>query len=129
MIKARDTTRLLVILSIAIVITLATFAIQRHGPEVGTYGNVCGSTGDQPCTHILLNAGYPLGYVFDMGYVFDNPSVSVRDKLMPIIEDEFRIIPFILDTIFYAVALSLLSIGFKKIRPSEGKKYLKIQSR
>jgi hypothetical protein len=123
MIKARDTTRLLVILSIAIVITLATFAIQRHGPEIGTYGNVCGSTGDQPCTHILLNAGYPLGYVFD------NPSVSVRDKLMPIIEDEFRIIPFILDTIFYAVALSLLSIGFKKIRPSEGKKYLKIQSR
>lgn len=113
--KIKRTKRVLIFLLLAIMFTLASFAIQRYGPEVGTYGNVCGPTGDQACTHVLLNAGFPLGYIFD------NPSISVRDQLMPIIEDEFRIIPFLLDTVFYAVILSLLWLGYKNIQLSEGK--------
>jgi hypothetical protein len=113
--KNKRSKRILIILLSAIMFTLASFAIQRYGPEVGTYGNVCGPSGDQACTHVLLNAGFPLGYIFD------NPSVSVRDQLMPIIEDEFRIIPFLLDTAFYALILSLLSLGYTKIQLSEGK--------
>jgi hypothetical protein len=101
------------VLSLSIVLTIVSFAIQRHGPEVGVYGNVCGPNGDQLCLRPKLNAGFPLGYVFD------NTATSVRDQLTPFVEDDFRIFPFLLDLLIYGTGIYLISLGLKKIRIRE----------
>jgi hypothetical protein len=46
--------------------------IQTVGPEVGSYGNVCGPSGDELCYQELLKGGFPLAYLYD------EPAVLVR---------------------------------------------------
>ena len=82
---------------IGLALTCASFACQRMGPEIGVYGNMCE---DQPhgfCYGKLLGAGLP------MQYVIDEPGVSVMYKLS--MEDDFRIVPFLLDVLFYSAII------------------------
>ena len=77
--------------------------IQEVGPEVGTYGNVCGPSGNELCYQELLKGGFPIAYIFD------SPGVSVRDQL-GFFEDDLYIFPFIMDslilgTVFWLVVL------------------------
>jgi hypothetical protein len=79
---------------IGIGLTCASFAYQQMGPEIGVYGNECE---DQPhgfCYGPLLGAGLPMQYVLDF------PGVSVVYRLDS--EDYFRIVPFLLDVLFYS---------------------------
>lgn len=102
--------RVIKLISLSIIFTAVSFTFQRFGPEVGVYGNVCGPSEDQLCLRPKFNGGFPLGYVFD------NPATSVRDQLTPFVEDDFRILPFLLDVLFYGVVLYSISLGLKKIR-------------
>ena len=82
---------------IGFAITCASFAYQQMGPEIGVYGNMCD---DQPhgyCYGRLLGAGLP------MQYVLDQPGVSVMYELG--VEDNFRIVPFLLDVLFYSAMI------------------------
>jgi hypothetical protein len=100
-------------IGLSIALASLSFIVQRYGPETGICGNVCGPNQNEWCVCPLLNAGFPLGYVFDI------PATSVRNQLVPFIEDEFRLVPFIIDVLFYVVAVYALSAAIKRSRFSQ----------
>lgn len=89
-------------LVLAMGITLATFFYQRYGPFMGQYGNLCGPVGSgQLCIRYVLQAGWPLPYVFDI------PTISVPYKLC-IIEDEMNFGFFALDVCFFTSLVNVV---------------------
>lgn len=80
--------------------------IERNGPEVAAYGDMCGATQDQPCMKPRLNGGYPWAYLFDA------PGISVEDRLS-FGEDEFRMYPFLADLVTY---LAVFAVGTHLVR-------------
>jgi hypothetical protein len=93
---------------VAIVITIFSSNIQRVGPEMGVWGNVCGESGNELCYEPVLNGGFPFPYLID------NLGVSVPGALH-YAEDEFRLIPFMLDVILMSVFLSAIFIISKEL--------------
>ena len=84
---------------VAIAVTAYSSNIQRFGPELGVYGNLCGPSGNELCYEPILNGGLPIPYFFD------NPGISVRGTL-DFFEDEFRVLPFLIDVILIGAILS-----------------------
>ena len=78
---------------IGIGLTCASFACQQMGPEIGVYGNMCEDQPQDLCYDELLGAGFPVHYVLDQ------PGISVMYRIN--MEDNFRIVPFLLDFLFY----------------------------
>lgn len=100
---------LAVVILAASALVLASSAIQVVGPEEGTYGNVCGPSGDDLCYQELVKGGFPFAFIFD------NPSVSVRDQI-GFFEDDFFIIPFIIDALILCFTLwAILFLGRKAL--------------
>jgi len=62
----------LAFLLVAVVLVALSMTIQTVGPEVGSYGNVCGPSRDELCYQELLKEGFPLAYLYD------EPAVLVR---------------------------------------------------
>lgn len=59
----------------AIVLTLLSVRIERIGPELVQYGNLCGPTGMDPCYKPVLKGGFPVAYLVDA------PGISVERQL------------------------------------------------
>ena len=89
--------RFIVTTIIAVALTCASVVYQQMGPETGVYGNMCADQPEGLCIGRLLGAGLPLQYVIDQ------PGVSIVYQLGP--EDKFRIVPFVLDILFYDFSL------------------------
>ena len=89
-------------LLLALALTLLSSLVQRKGPEQASYGNLCGLNSDQDCLEPVLNGGFPLGYLFDQ------PGVSVERKL-DFVDDKFRFTPFTLNFIIY-LCLALVAV-------------------
>jgi hypothetical protein len=87
-------------LVLAIVLALLSVRVERVGPELVVYGNVCGPTGSDLCYKPWLKGGFPFAYLFDA------PGVSVQDQLA-FIEDRFYLVPFALDVALYFAAIVL----------------------
>jgi hypothetical protein len=87
---------LVAVLALVLSVTLALLSvfIQRQGPELVQYGNLCGPTGNDPCTRPVLKGGFPFAYLFD------NPGVSVENQLA-FIEDQMSLGALILDIAVY----------------------------
>jgi hypothetical protein len=81
----------IILFFLALTTTILSFRIQRFGPEVGYLGSDC----RPECLLLKLNAGWP------WPYVFDSMGISVLNALGS--EDEFRVLPFLLDLVFYGV--------------------------
>ena len=94
---------LAVAVAVALSLTLLSSVIQRNGPELASYGNMCGPSSDQDCLEPVLNAGFPFGYLFDQ------PGVSIERQLF-FVEDNLRPVPFALDFLAY---LSLVALAFR----------------
>ena len=90
-------------LIVAVVLAAASVGVQRHGPETGVFGNLCGPDGSEPCVRPLLNGGFPIGFLYD------SPGVSVEDRL-GLGEDRLRPLPFLGDVVFY---FGLLAISWR----------------
>jgi hypothetical protein len=84
---------ILTVVSISFV--LASYTYQQKGPEIGVYGNACVDQPNGLCKGPILGAGFPFQYVID------NLGTSVREQLG--MEDNFRLIPFLLDILFYNI--------------------------
>jgi hypothetical protein len=82
----------------AFILTCASCAYQRRGPELVVVGNVCGPSGNDLCYEPVLKGGFPLAYIYDA------PGVSVQGKL-DLGEDKLRPGAFALDVFAYFVAL------------------------
>ena len=65
------------------------------------FGNLCGTTHDQPCMRPSLKGGYPLAFLVD------TPGVSVEDQLF-VGEDQIIPLAFVADWAVCSAALWLL---------------------
>ena len=94
--------RSLAVLSLitAIVLTSMSVGIERTGPELAEYGNLCGLDHSSPCYQPVLKGGFPVAYLFD------NPGISVEHQLS-FGEDEFRGGALLLDVAIYFALLLL----------------------
>jgi hypothetical protein len=78
----------------AILLTLLSSNVERTGPELVSYGNLCGPLNDRTCLEPVLNGGFPFAYVFD------RPGESVERYLF-LLQDEIRPLPLVLDFLVY----------------------------
>lgn len=97
----------LVSLTFVLASTLAILSVlvERTGPELQQYGNLCGPTSNDPCYKPVLKGGFPFAYLFDA------PGISVERKLH-FVEDTLRPAPLFLDiAVYFAVVLLAVQIG------------------
>jgi hypothetical protein len=78
----------------ALSLTLLSSFVERVGPELASYGNLCGPSSDQACLEPVPNAGLPFAYIFDI------PGESVERRLN-FLQDGIRPLPFALDFFVY----------------------------
>ena len=101
----RSTKLSLIVVALISAITLAflSVCIERMGPELAAYGNLCGRSGSDPCYEPVLKGGFPAAYLFDA------PGVSVERQLA-FVEDNLFVGPLVLDVAIY-FALILFAIA------------------
>lgn len=83
---------------LATVLALLSVNIQRTGPEMVEYGNMCGPTSSDPCHEPELKGGFPIAYLIDA------PGVSVEHQLS-LGEDDLRPEALALDVALYVAAI------------------------
>jgi hypothetical protein len=100
----------------AITLALGSVYVERAGPELAAYGNMCGPHADELCLEPVLKDGFPVAYLFD------TPGVSIERQLS-IGEDRLFVGPLILDiAIYFAIVLSaILVIGRARMREFRGR--------
>ena len=84
----------------AITLALLSVHVERVGPELAEYGNLCGPNAADPCLKPVLKAGFPVAYLFDA------PGVSVERQLA-FAEDKLVVGALLLDIAFYVVLVLL----------------------
>ena len=89
---------------LAIALSLLSVRLQRIGPELAAYGNLCGPSHFDPCLEPVLNGGFPFAYLFDA------PGISIEHQLS-FGEDDLRPISLMLDIIVYFIATLLVGWG------------------
>jgi hypothetical protein len=90
------------LVSAALSLALLSSEIERTGPELARYGNLCGPSFGDPCLRPVLKGGFPFAYLFDA------PGVSVEGKLS-FGEDVLRPAPLVIDVgVYFAVILLVL---------------------
>ena len=92
--------------ALALALTLLSVFVQREGPEVEAYGNLCGPAGNQDCYKPALKGGFPFAYLSDQ------PGVSVERQLS-FGEDTLHPAALALDIAIYWSAL-MLALRFAK---------------
>jgi hypothetical protein len=105
---------LLALAAVALVLTIASAAVQRVGPRRMVEGETWCST-PAPCAIPALGAGFPLPFLID------DPQVSVPNAI-GLGEDDFRPGAFLLDALFFFVLAllvrSLIRSRFRTHRPA-----------
>ena len=99
--------RILLASFLAVVLSVLSAFIERTGPEVASYGNMCGPAANDPCLKPLLKGGLPIAYLFDQ------PGVSVEHQLT-FAEDQVLIGAFALNTALYFAAIVLVARLLRK---------------
>lgn len=72
------------VLIAAIALALLSVYVERTGPELAQYGNLCGPAGMDPCYQPVLKGGFPIAYLFDA------PGIS-RQGQLAFVEDELHV--------------------------------------
>lgn len=83
---------------LAAVLALLSVNVQRTGPEVVEYGNMCGPNSSDPCYEPELKGGFPIAYLIDA------PGVSVEHQLS-LGEDDLHPEALALDVALYFAAI------------------------
>lgn len=99
--------RILLASVLAFVLSVLSAFIERTGPEVASYGNMCGTAANDPCLEPLVNGGFPIAFLFD------NPGISVQYRLS-FAEDQVRIGALAFNTALYFAAIVLAARLIRK---------------
>lgn len=102
----------LLALMAAIVLALASVHVERIGPRLVQYGNLCGPIAADPCYQPELKGGFPVAFLFDA------PGVS-RERQLAFGEDKLDVGALVLDIAVYFV-LALLAAHVHLRRRSGG---------
>jgi len=89
-------------LFLAIALALLSVRVERVGPELIAYGNLCGPNAADPCYKPVLKGGFPVAYLFDA------PGISVERQLS-FGEDKLYAGALIIDIAIY-LAIVLLAM-------------------
>jgi hypothetical protein len=104
------------VIGIALVaaITLACMSvyIERTGPELVQYSNLCTAPDLGPCYKPALKGGFPVPYLFD------SPGIS-RERQLAFGEDKLHIAGLIADIAVYFLLLLIVAWAIRR-RPSAG---------
>lgn len=92
---------------LATALAILSVYIERTGPELAAYGNLCGASTNEPCYELALKGGYPFAYLFD------SPGVSVEHKLS-FIEDKFIPSWFLANCLAYLFILCCAYVFYKR---------------
>ena len=87
----------------AITLTLLSVCVERVGPELAQYGNLCGPRAVDPCYKPVVKGGFPVAYLFDA------PGISVERQLS-FGEDKLFTGALILDIALYFAIILLASL-------------------
>lgn len=98
------------VLITAITLALLSVYVERIGPELAVYGNLCGPSGSDFCYKPVLKGGFPVAYLFDM------PGVSVERELS-FGEDNLSVAALVLDIVIYfaTVFLIMLAVSHRRL--------------
>ena len=95
-------------LVLAFALAVLSSFVQREGPELESYGNLCGPAANESCYKPALKGGLPLAYLFDA------PGVSVERQLS-FGEDTLHPLALVLDIAVYWAAI-MFAIWFANRR-------------
>lgn len=85
-------------LELALALALASSYVQSEGPELESYGNLCGPAANESCDKPVLKGGFPLAYLFD------TQGVSVERQLS-FVDDTPHPFTLVLDIAIYWSAI------------------------
>ena len=87
---------------LAIVLATMSVAIERTGPEMRSYGNLCGPASNADCYKPAFKGGFPFAFLID------TPGISVEYQLA-FIEDDFYPGAFCLDVaVYFSIAVLVM---------------------
>ncbi|MEK8033467.1 hypothetical protein AACH06_21820 [Ideonella sp. DXS29W] len=87
----------------------ASMFIERSGPDMVSYGNLCGPSFSDPCLAPVLKGGFPIAFLFD------SPGVSVEHELF-VGEDMFQPKAFAWNTAIHALVIGLAVLMARRVR-------------
>ena len=93
----------------ATMLALVSSHVERIGPELAVYENMCGQSGSDFCYKPVLKGGFPMAYLFDM------PGVSVERQLS-FGEDTLSVGALILDIAIYFATVLLVFLAVSRRR-------------
>lgn len=67
----------------AITLTLLSVYVERKGPELAPYGNLCGPRHNNLCYEPQLKGGFPIAYLYDSPGTSVERNLGLEDKLVP----------------------------------------------
>jgi hypothetical protein len=107
----KNTLRKLSLLGLALIlaITLALMSayVERVGPDMASYGNLCGPTGSDHCYKPVLKGGFPFPYLFDA------PGVS-RERQLAFGEDKLSVGALVANIAIYFAILVLAGAAWHR---------------
>ncbi|WP_020652289.1 hypothetical protein [Massilia niastensis] len=86
---------------LAITLALMSAHVERLGPDMVSYGNLCGATASDPCYKPALKGGFPVAYLFDA------PGVS-RERQLAFGEDKLHAGALVANIAVYFAILMLI---------------------
>jgi len=92
----------------AITLAFLSVHVERIGPELAVYGNLCGPSGSDFCYKPVLKGGFPVAYLFDA------PGVS-RERVLAFGEDKLSIGALVLDIAIYFSIVVLVMLGVSRL--------------
>jgi hypothetical protein len=92
------------VLILAITLAFMSVFVERLGPELVQYGNLCGVASLDPCYKPALKGGFPVAYLFDA------PGVS-RERQLAFGEDNLYVGGLILDiAVYFAISMLIILV-------------------
>lgn len=96
-------------LSLAIMLALMSAYVERVGPDMASYGNMCGPTASDQCYKPVLKGGFPFPYLFDA------PGVSIERQLA-FGEDTLRLGALVANVAVYFAMMVLVVVADRRRR-------------
>ena len=98
----------------AITLALLSVCVERIGPELAVYGNLCGQSAADPCYKPVLKGGFPVAYLVDA------PGISVERQLA-FVEDQLLVGTLALDVaIYFALILfAMAAVSYRRSAPMQ----------